>query len=107
MANYIENTNIQATTYVTQTSRYAESPVIYYTEMKRLSFKTYKRKEYKTTKEDMFMVISKGFEYRPDLVSQRAYGFPDLWWKIMEVNKISDIINFKAGVNIRIPSVIF
>ena len=49
------------------------------------------------------MVISPGYEYRPDLISQMVYGSPDFWWKIMEVNSIKDIFDFKAGVNLRIP----
>ena len=44
-----------------------------------------------------------GQEYRPDLVSNRVYGTPDFWWRIMEANNIKDVFEFKAGLNLRIP----
>ena len=50
------------------------------------------------------MVITKGSEYRPDLVSFDEYGTIDFWWKIMEVNGIKDILDFAAGRNIRLPN---
>lgn len=107
MANYIEETDIDASTYVTPGSRYLNSDVIYYTEAKRLTFKTYKRQPYVQQEEDRFMVISKGVEFRPDLVAHRVYGVVDFWWKLMEVNGMKDITEFKSGVNIRIPSIVF
>lgn len=107
MANYIEFTNIRPTRFVTPTSRYVNSKVIYYTERKLISFNTYKKADIPITNNDKYMVITKGLEYRPDLVSNRAYGFPDLWWKILEANGMKDIYEFKAGENIRIPNAIF
>ncbi len=107
MANFIETTEISPSVYVTPVSRYLNSKVIYYTEAKRLTFATYKREEPKISQDDQFTVITKGTEYRPDLISQRAYGFPDLWWKIMEANGISDILEFKAGKVVRLPNFIF
>lgn len=55
------------------------------------------------TGREKIMVITKGVEYRPDLVSYDVYGFVDNWWHIMEVNKIYDIIDFKAGQTIMLP----
>ena len=43
--------------------------------------------------------------YRPDKVSLMKYGFVDYWYKIMELNKIYDIMDFKAGRTIYLPSV--
>jgi len=103
MANYYETTNINPLKFVTVTSRYSESLVVYYKEEKFLTLNTYKKKSYTPTSGDKYMVVTKGYEYRPDLVSQRVYGFPDYWWKIMETNNIKDIYDFKAGINIRIP----
>jgi len=103
MANYYEETNIQPSKFVTFTSRYYENKVAYYKDNKYLTFNTYKKREYPTNSSDKFMVVTKGLEYRPDLVSQRAYGFPDFWWKILEANNIKDIYDFKVGLNIRIP----
>jgi hypothetical protein len=107
MANLIEITNIPATRFVPVTSRYADSFVIYYTENKFLTFNTYKKQDLLVSDQDKFAVISKGVEFRPDLVSQKVYGTPDFWWKIMEVNNIKDIFDFKVGTNIRIPERIF
>src|SRR3990167_11387627 len=106
MANFLEVSTIEPKNFVTATSRYNNSKVLYYTDIKRLTFETYKRSPSKTSQNDKFMVISKGVEYRPDLVSQRVYGFPDWWRKIMEANGMSDILDFKVGTNIRIQNVV-
>ncbi len=84
-------------------SRYLEQKVIYYGENRTLTLDIYKRKPYTVTGREKIMVITKGVEYRPDLVSYDVYGFTDNWWRIMEVNKISDIIDFKAGRTIILP----
>lgn len=103
MANYVEKTKITAKKFVPVSSRYAESEVIYYTENKLLTFKTYKKKEIALTQNDKYFVVTPGTEFRPDLVSKSAYGSVDFWWKIMEVNNIKDIYDFRAGLNIRLP----
>jgi hypothetical protein len=103
MANYYEATNIKPQKFVTYTSRYSENTVVYYKEEKYLTFNTYKKNTYPPSSRDRYTVITKGYEYRPDLLSQKVYGFPDYWWKIMEANNIKDIYDFKAGVNIKIP----
>src|SRR6516164_8287384 len=100
MANSIETTTINAGQYVPPTSRYSKSDVIYYTDLKRITFVTYKRQAFVPSDKDKFMMVTKGLEFRPDLVAQRAYGFSDYWWKIMEANNIFDIYDFKAGTNI-------
>ena len=67
-------------------------------------FRSYKKNNsYSPSTNDKYTVITKGYEYRPDLVSYQAYGTPDFWWKIMEVNGIKDIFDFKSGLNIVIP----
>lgn len=104
MANYIEPANIDARRFVPVTSRYAGSKTIYYTERKLLTFETYKKKTYKTSNQDRFAIVTKGYEFRPDLVSYKMYGTPDFWWKIMEANDLKDIYEFKSGLNIRIPN---
>ena len=42
----------------------------------------------------------------PEIVSNKVYGSPDFWWKIMEANNIKDIFDFKTGINIRLPDAI-
>lgn len=107
MANPIEPANVVATRFVTPTSRYAEAIVIRYGETKKLTFETYKRGDYTPSPADKYTVVTKGYEYRPDLLSRKMYGTVDFWWKIMEANGIADIYDFKAGLNIRLPTNIF
>ncbi len=107
MANYYEETKINPRQFVPVTSRYANQTVVYYTERKLLTYKTYKKATYTTSQKDRFMVVNKYYEYRPDLVSFDVYGTPDFWWKVLEANNINDVFNFKAGLNIRLPGSVF
>lgn len=104
MPNYYEETNLKPRSFVPVSSRYANSIVVYYTENKLLSFKTYKKQtSSKPGINDKYYVVTPGTEYRPDLVSYSAYGTADLWWQIMEANNIKDIFDFKTGLNIFLP----
>lgn len=104
MANYIEySTLVVPEIYVVPTSRYLSSSVVYYGDEKKISFSMYKRADIPVSPDDKYMLITAGYEYRPDLVSQKAYSTPDYWWRIMEANKIYDVLDFKAGLTVRIP----
>ena len=107
MANFIEQTDINPQQFISTSSRYVDSKIVYYTERKLLTFSTYKKKEIPLSDQDKYAVISPGVEYRPDLVSQQAYGTVDFWWKILEANGMKDIWEFKSGENIRIPNSFF
>lgn len=107
MANKIEYTTFSSGRFVSPSSRYSDSRVIQYSEQNILTFETYKRKIYKSQNEDKFAVISPGYEYRPDLMSNAIYGVSDFWWRLMQVNNIWDIYDFKVGLNIRIPANVF
>lgn len=100
----IQVTDIRAETLVTGSSRYATRKVIYYGEQKFITFDTYIRTPYEPNGKEKIMVINKGVEYRPDLVSFDFYGSVDYWWKIMEANGIKDIYDFKAGRTILLPN---
>ena len=89
--------------FVTASSRYANSTAITYGDKKILTLEIYKRVIGPVTSQDRFTVITPGTEFRPDIVSQKSYGTPEFWWRIMEDNGIFDIFEFKAGLNIRIP----
>jgi hypothetical protein len=107
MANFIEKINIfNSTNFTNTTSRYLEAQLYYYGDDKKITYETYKRKQYEETEEDKFFEITKPLNYRPDLVSSKFYGTPDYWWKIMEYNGISDVYNFKQGTVIRLPNAI-
>lgn len=107
MANKIEYSQIKPTEFVTRLSRYSNSKVVYYSENKIITFETYKRKKMNPSSRDQVTVISPGMEYRPDLVSFDKYGLPDFWWKIMEANKMKDIMEFKAGRTILLPENVY
>jgi len=107
MAIPIEPAQTRADRLVNFTSRYIESNVILYGDDKKLTFSTYKRENYTPAPEDKVAVIPPGMQYRPDLVSQKAYGVPDFWWRILEANKIMDIFDFKTGRTITIPNAVF
>ena len=100
----IEYSELSTDLVVASGSRYQNSRMIYYGEQRLLTLETYMRQIYELTGKESVMVITKGVEYRPDLVSYDYYGFPDNWWKIMEVNKLKDIMEFKAGLTIMLPS---
>lgn len=100
----ITNSGILPESIVTPASRYKNQIVIYWGELNLLTFNTYLRVKYVPVGDEKVMLITKGIEYRPDLVSQQVYGFPDNWWRIMEANNIFDILNFKAGITILIPN---
>ena len=108
MANQITITNINPRTQlVAATSRYADSQVMYYGALNRMTFNTYKKRRQSTSSNDRYTVVTAGREYRPDLLSYDFYGTPDFWWKIMEANNIKDIYDFKAGINVWLPENIF
>jgi hypothetical protein len=107
MPNQISSTNFRASSYVSTLSRYINSTVVYYGKNNLITFKTYTKNKYPESPNDKFTVIPGGMEYRPDLVSQQAYGTVDFWWKIMEANSIMDIFDFKSGLTIRLPNSIF
>jgi hypothetical protein len=53
---------------------------------------------------DIFVTITADIANRPDLISQKAYGNPELWWVIYEFNGIRDpMFDLKPGTVLRIP----
>lgn len=100
-----EAINISKDDIIDRVSRYRKSRVIYYGELPKTTFEIYKRiPVIADSTIDKVTLITPGWEYRPDLVSFDVYGAPDFWWKIMEVNKLNDILQFKAGLTITLPS---
>jgi len=102
MAFTLKETKIAKSRILPPLSRYAEARVYQYGPLPKTTFETYKRPE-KSRFSDGVVLITAGWEYRPDLVSFDVYGFPDMWWKIMEHNGIFDIFDFKAGKTLQIP----
>jgi hypothetical protein len=109
MANKIEILTTDPSRYVADTSRYNndKTKILRYSDHGYLTLNTYKGWNKSLSNEDRFSIVGPGHEYRPDLVSYEEYGLPDFWWKIMEVNGIKDIFDFKSGINIRLPAMVY
>jgi hypothetical protein len=106
MPNRSQKTNISVEIYVDTTSRYLNNDVLYYSgpsDKTVLTLSTYKRQPPIISTKDKFTIITAATQYRPDLVSNTAYGVPHFWWKIMEFNGIADVFDFKLGLTIRLP----
>ena len=106
MANKITLANLNPSNFIDSFSRYSGLNILYYGEQNFITFETYKRPKVKSTGDDRSYVITKGTEYRPDLVANKAYGNVEWWWRILEANNMMDIWDFKAGTTITIPSVL-
>jgi hypothetical protein len=107
MANSLTLSPLVASNFVDITSRYTTSKVYYYGDDHIVTFETYKRDTPAFSKNDKFYLITQATEFRPDLVSQAAYGVPSFWWRIMEANQMMDISQFKRGATVRIPESLF
>lgn len=103
----ISKTNIPPVNFVGGMSRYLNQDVIYYSENNLLTFTTYKRKKITRSDKDQVMLITPGYEFRPDLLAYDKYGVVDVWWKILEANKMKDIYEFRSGKTIFLPENIF
>jgi hypothetical protein len=54
---------------------------------------------------DTLVTINQNQAGRPDMISQLAYGSPDLWWVILEFNGIKDPLSeLKTNQILRIPT---
>ena len=108
MANSIELANQKPTQFVSNSSRYLSSDVIYWSDKRILTFETYKRKPVVKSSNDKFMIINAGMQYRPDKIAQKAYRkqLIGYWWKIMEANGIFDVFDLKIGTVLRIPAIV-
>lgn len=100
----VSNTTVDQVTAVGSRYRKGQN-VIYYGDRKFVTFDLYIRDKYQQTGAEKVMVITKGVEYRPDLVSFDFYGFSENWWRILEANKMSDVFDFKAGKTILLPEI--
>lgn len=106
MTQRIERSEIPTNSVAVANSRYLRNQnVIYYGEQRFITYDLYIRIPYERTGNEQIMVITKGVEYRPDLVSFDFYGFPDSWWKILEANKMKDVFQFQTGKTIILPDI--
>lgn len=104
MTQPIESARIENRLVFAPSSRYRNQNIIYYGEKRLITLDIYNRQTYTKSGNEKIMVITKGVEYRPDLVSYDIYGFVDNWWRILEANNMKDIFDFKAGTTIFLPN---
>ena len=57
----------------------------------------------KETTSDNFYKVEPGFENRLDLISNKFYGTPRLWWALAIVNKLYNPRVVQSGIVLRIP----
>ena len=56
------------------------------------------------TDRDIIYTIPIAYEYRPDLIAEKFFGNPKLYWVLVYVNEFANSPeDFKANVSIRIP----
>jgi hypothetical protein len=103
MTQPIENTRQKPSELMAPGSRYINQNVIYYGEKRIITFDTYIKEKYTIKGNEKVILITKGTEYRPDLVSYDFYGFVDNWWRILEANNMKDIWDFKSGKTVLLP----
>jgi hypothetical protein len=102
MPNQIKQTNLKGKNLVDATSRYYKSNVIRYGDNNKITFPIYRKSNLSFSQQDQYYEIPKDMEYRPDKVSQFFFSAPDFWWRIMEMNGMKDVLEFRAGRTIRI-----
>lgn len=98
----IEYTGLKARSFVDASSRYYKNHIIKYGD--KITYPIYRKANISFAKQDQYYEITQDMEYRPDLVSYYFFGAPDFWWKLLEMNGLKDILEFKAGRTIRIPA---
>ncbi len=107
MANTItEITGKANTNFVGPTSRYLNSQLVNYNinGTTFLTFSTFKKPKRTPSPEDKVYLITRGTEFRPDIVAKKVYNNENYWWAIMLENNIFDVYDFKAGLTIKLPS---
>ncbi len=107
MANSIESVaGVVNSNFVGNNSRYNNSEIINYVSnnKKFLTFKTWVRPTRQPSPDDKSYTITAGTEYRPDIVAKNAYNREAWWWILLLANNMSDILEFKAGTTIIIPT---
>ncbi len=57
------------------------------------------------TESDIYYVIPKQYQYRPDLIANNFYGSAKLYWVLIYANGFNNSPeDFAEGVSIRVPS---
>lgn len=56
------------------------------------------------TSQDVFLTVTGEHLKRPDSIGAQAYGAPELWWVIMDINNIREpLFDLVEGLELRVP----
>lgn len=61
--------------------------------------------EIKESNHDIYYAVEKGYENRLDLISNKFYGTPLMYWAIAVMNHIDNPLDVPSGVVLRIPAI--
>nr|DAP29834.1 MAG TPA: baseplate wedge protein [Bacteriophage sp.]DAS48236.1 MAG TPA: baseplate wedge protein [Caudoviricetes sp.]DAU66600.1 MAG TPA: baseplate wedge protein [Caudoviricetes sp.] len=99
-------------TEITQSFTSRQDKISRYSKLKRLvnlNGDTYIETPNKFTIEesnrDIYYSVEKGFEDRLDLISNKFYGTPLMYWAIAVMNHIDNPLDVPVGVVLRIPAI--
>lgn len=56
------------------------------------------------SRDDSYYVITNADQYRPDILAQRFYNDPRMYWVLLAANNMKTVFEFESGINIRIPA---
>lgn len=54
--------------------------------------------------DDIDLIVTEKYAYRPDLIAKDVYGKETLMWLVLQYNNIVDINELINGVSIKLPS---
>jgi nucleoid-associated protein YgaU len=82
---------------ISQSSRY-NYQAIYRDEKGKTFLQTWKPREFSSNSTTQTIIVNRNLAYRPDLISDKVYGTPLLWWAICYVNDILNPLDRKEGL---------
>ena len=89
------------------TCRYKWTPQVQdsYSHVSTLGLYHRSKETYTAQKNYKVYEVTSKMAYRPDLVSQVAYGDWRYWWVILESNDLQSLADLKPGLTLRIPHI--
>lgn len=99
-------------TEITQSFKSRQDKISRYSNLKRLvnlNGDTYiespNKFEIKESNRDIYYAVEKGYENRLDLIANKFYGTPLMYWAIAVMNHIDNPLDVPSGVVLRIPAI--
>lgn len=99
-------------TEITQSFKSRQDKISRYSNLKRLVnldgntyIETPNKIEIRESSRDIYYSVEKGYENRLDLISNKFYGTPLMYWAIAVMNRIDNPLDIPSGVVLRIPAI--